>query len=190
MTKAHLWLALVATSALGLPMAQADQHQHSMHSKQAAGPLTAKPGGCMHEGKCEHGGMGMGGMGMHGDKGMSFAHVLVMHSEALKLTDEQLGKLHRIAMQHQKEHPALMAKMHESMMNLHQSMLDPAADEAAMKKAGTDHSAALQEMINDAVAERNKATDVLTADQKKALKTFKPDSMPPGKMAPKPDGKR
>lgn len=182
MTKvAHLWVALAATSVLGLPAAHAESHQHSMHGKQAAGPLTEKPGGCKHDGGCNHGGMGMSG----------FAHMLVMQSEPLKLTDEQLGKLHRIAMQHKKEHPAAMGKMHESMMKLHQSLLDPAADEAAMKKAAADHSAAFQAMIDDAMAERTEATAVLTADQKKALKTLKVEGMMMhDKMPPKGEPKR
>ncbi len=174
MTKvSHLLAALFATSALGLP-AHAEQHQHASSAKQGAASLDAKPGDCKHGEGCEHGGKGHhGGKGQHGGKGKpGLTHQLVMQSETLKLTDEQIGKLHRIEMKHKHAKPK-MEGVHESMKSLHQSLMDPAADEAAIRKAAADHAAAFEVMINEVVAQRNEALAVLTADQKIALKSLK-----------------
>jgi Spy/CpxP family protein refolding chaperone len=111
-----------------------------------------------------HGGM------MHGMQG--YIHTVLGHTEALKLSDEQLGKIVRIKMQHQKAHQDLMERLHKSMMSTREGLMDPSAEEAGIRKAGKELAEAFEAMIEDAVKERNEINAVLTSEQRDRLKSM------------------
>ena len=114
--------------------------------------------------------------GMHGGmmhRMKDYAHTVLMHAEALKLSDEQLGKIVRIKMRHQKAHQDLMERLHKSMMSAREGMMDPSAEEAGIRKAGKEHAEAFEAMIEDAVKERNEVNAVLTPEQRDQLKSLK-----------------
>lgn len=113
--------------------------------------------------------------GMHGGMrhGMKdYAHTVLMHAEALKLSDEQLGKIVRIKMRHQKAHQDLMERLHKSMMSARESLMDPSAEEAGIRKASKEHAEAFEAMIEDAVKERNEINAVLMPEQRDRLKSL------------------
>jgi Spy/CpxP family protein refolding chaperone len=114
---------------------------------------------------------GMHGGMMHRMKG--YAHTVLMHAEALKLSDEQLGKIVRIKMRHQKAHQDLMERLHKSMMSAREGMMDPSAEEAGIRKASKEHAEAFKAMIEDAIKERNEVNAVLTPEQRDQLKSLK-----------------
>ena len=93
--------------------------------------MMCEMGKCM---KAQHGGM------MHRMKG--YAHTVLMHAEALKLSDEQLGKIMRIEMRHQKAHQDLMERLHKSMMSAREGLMDSSAEEAGIRKASKEHAEA------------------------------------------------
>ena len=108
--------------------------------------------------KAQHGGI------MHAMKG--YDHTVLRHAEALELSDEQLGKIVRIEMRHQKARQDLMERLHKSMMSAHEGLMDPSAEEAGIRKASKEHAEAFEAMIEDAVKQRNEANAVLTPEQR------------------------
>jgi periplasmic protein CpxP/Spy len=98
---------------------------------------------------------------------------VLMHAEALKLSDEQLGKIVRIEMRHQKAHQDLMERLHKSMMSARKGLMDPSAEEAGIRKASKDHAEAFEAMIEDALKERSEVNAILTPEQRDQLKSLK-----------------
>ncbi len=125
-------------------------------------------GGQKHEMK---GGMeGEHGRMRHGMPG--YAHTVLMHAEALKLTDEQIGKIVRIKMGHQKQHQERMESLHKSMKAAREGLMDPSTDEAGIRKASKGHAAAFEAMIGAALKARDEIDAVLTPEQKEQLKAL------------------
>ena len=95
-----------------------------------------------------------------------------MRADDLKFTDEQLGKLQRLAGAHGKKHEEQMDAMMKAMEAMHKLMIDPAADDAAIKKAAQDHQKAFDAMVLGALDERAAVHAILKADQLKELKSM------------------
>ncbi len=107
----------------------------------------------------------------HGRKG--YAQMVLGQAEALKLSDEQLGKIARIQMQHQKSRREITKKLHKSMLAARRGIMDPASDETVIRNAVKDHAAAFDEMIEDALKQRQEVNAVLTPEQQKQLQSLK-----------------
>ena len=158
-------LVPITTLVLGLLLcggAPAVEHERGHGGGDQMPKMMCEMGKCM---KAQHGGM------MHRMKG--YAHTVLMHAEALKLSDEQLGKIVRIKMRHQTAHQDLMERLHKSMMSAREGMMDPSAEEAGIRKAGKEHAEAFAAMIEDALKERGEVNAVLTPEQLDQLKSLK-----------------
>lgn len=162
-------LAVVFTA--GVASAQM-QHKHP-----GPGPGAAMGAGMgMHGPGCGPDCMmhGKGRMGMGKGMGGGIIHLLMMNADELKLTDEQVGKLHRMAWKNMEARKGVRAKLRESKIAVHRAMMDPAADDAAVRAAAKAHTDAFNAKIDAALKERAAALAVLTDAQKKAVKTLKP----------------
>lgn len=162
---------------LAVPAAAQQRMQHPMGPGPGAGPgmgmhmgMGPGMGGC----GCGMDGMGHFMMGM----GTGMMPMLMQNADELKLTDEQIGKLHRIHMKHVAADQEMMKASHETKGNVMEALENPAADEAAIRAAGKAHTDAMSKMLDAAIAERNEMMAVLTADQKAKLKTLKPAASP------------
>jgi Spy/CpxP family protein refolding chaperone len=173
---------LLAAALAGAGISHATEHQRH------EGMQHGKMGGEM----CKR--MGGGGMMMHGMH--SYAHMVTLHADALKLTDEQLGKLTRLHLQQMKTHQEIMHKLHKSMMDFHQESMKPAADENTLRNFGKDHANAFSEMVEQGIKARGEVNAILTTEQQAQLKAMKMDhekgmmDMMMGKVEPRPQGEK
>lgn len=120
----------------------------------------------------------MRSMGMMGKQGMmmghlgmfSIAHALLKQADELKLTDEQLGRLMRIAKAHAETRRSKMKAMRKEMMRIHAQVMAPAVSETDLRARITAHQKGMNALIDDMLAERKEAFAVLTDAQRKAMK--------------------
>lgn len=101
-----------------------------------------------------------------------YAEIVLEHANALKLSDEQLGKVTRIHQDSQQTIEALTKKVRQTMKATHQTFLDPAADEAAIRRAAKEHVGAFDELVDTALKSRNAINAVLAPEQRAKLKTL------------------
>lgn len=129
------------------------------------------------------GGHGKGGGDKHGEKksdsmmqhGHDYAHMILSHADALKLTDEQLGKITRLHLKHKQEHQKLMQDMQKSMKTFKKECMKPGTSDDQLHKLGQDFKNALTKMIEFHIKERQAVHAILSDDQKNQLKTLKMD---------------
>ena len=145
-------------------------------------PAHAAPQGTQpHQmGGGQAGGMGemlmqhMQNMRDHGRKEQKgYADIVLQFSNELKLSDEQIGKITRIHQAAQKSMEELGPKMHDSLKATHEVFLNPASDEAAIRKTAKEHTSLFNELVETALKSRNEINAVLTSDQLKQLQTKK-----------------
>lgn len=165
--------AVLAFSALTQAALAADD-PHAAHAAAQAGQAPAgagmQHGGGMHEMMQQH----MQGMREHGGKERKgYADVVLQYGGELKLTDEQIGKITRIHMENQKKVDELGPKLHETLKAAHEVYLNPASDEAAIRKAAKEHSVAFEEFLEVTLKSRNAINAVLTPEQLKQLQSKK-----------------
>ena len=103
----------------------------------------------------------------------SYGDVVVEQSDALNLTDEQIGKIVRIQMTNKKTRKKLLNQPHKSMKKAFKELRNPAADAALIRKAGTAHTADFDAFIEAELTIRNKIDAVLTTKQRAKLKSIK-----------------
>jgi Spy/CpxP family protein refolding chaperone len=143
-------------------------------AQQAGMPAHMKgkaPGGMMNH--------AMGGPMMgHGMMESGLMPLLMQNADELKLSDEQVGKLHRIRMRHMATSQDLMATAHKSKAEAMAALGNPAADEASIRASAKTHVDAVNKIVDDELAERSEMLAVLTAEQKAKLKTLKVPDMP------------
>jgi protein CpxP len=165
-------------------------------SLSSLSPLTlaADPEHAQHQNMSQSTTEGMGGMGMQGGAMQAkmmqhmmmremaegdhkgYAEIILQHLDELKLTDEQIGKITRIHQENQKKMLDMGKRVKESMKAAHSAFLNPASDEAAIRKAAQEHAAAFNEMIETALKSRTAINAVLTQEQLQKLKSLKSES--------------
>ena len=164
-------LSIAALFALGSfgQIAPAVETEHSGHTgsggeSQQMGGMHA---GGMHEMMMEH------MQEMHGPRHKGYAEVVLQHMDDLKLSDEQIGKITRIHQSNQKAVEELGKKVRESMKSAHELFLSPSSDEATIRKAAKEHTAAFDELVETALKSRNAINALLTPEQLQKLKSLK-----------------
>ena len=182
-----------------LILAQAHQHGQEKESGQSGGSKHSEghqgegnKHGQGHNNQSGHGGHGegKGGHGKekvekdgHGDKkdhgtkkdSHDYAHLIVVHADTLKLSDEQLGKIVRLHLKHEQEHERLKEKVKKSMKAFKKASMNPGTSDAQLSKLGKDHTDAFNAMVDFHINERKDIHSVLTEVQRKTLETLKMD---------------
>ena len=173
-------LTFAATLALSAA-AQAVEDPHAGHGGPPPQPGMEGHGGGMHEMMRQH----MGMMGEHGKKEhQGYSDVVLKFSNDLKLSDEQIGKITRIRQANQQKTEELGQKLHEGLKATHEIYLNPAADEAAIRKVAKQHSDAFDQLLETNLKSRAEINTVLTVEQLKALQAKKAEPAPAGRPMP------
>lgn len=157
--------------------ASSAEDPHAVHTAPGGPPPGMGPGGMggehgggMHEMMRQH----MDMMREHGrQEHKSYADVVLQQAGALKLSDEQIGKITRIHQAAQQQVDTLGPKLHESQKATHDVYLNPAADEAAIRKAAKEHTALFDQFVDTTLKARGEINAVLTPDQLKQLQAVK-----------------
>jgi protein CpxP len=152
----------------GALAAESEHAQHQNLSQSTSEGMMQ--GGAMHAKMMQH--MMMREEADH--KG--YAEIVLQHIQELKLTDEQIGKITRIHQDNQQKVAEIGKRVKESIKAAHSIFLDPAADEAAIRKAAQEHTTAFNELVETALKSRNAINAVLTPEQLQKLKSLKNES--------------
>lgn len=110
--------------------------------------------------------------GMMEDK-HDYAHMIIFHADELKLTNDQLGRLVRLHLKHEKEHKKIKEKLKESMHDFMKAKMDPSSTDEQLLSVGKDHANAFNAMVEHHIQERRAIHSVLSADQKSQLNIIK-----------------
>jgi Spy/CpxP family protein refolding chaperone len=116
-----------------------------------------------------------GGPGRH----ESYGDVVLRHADDLKLSDEQIGKIVRIHQDNQRKIKDIGRRLRETRNSAYALFLNPGSDEAAIRKAAKDHTAAFDELVETALKTRAAINAILTPDQSNQLKSFKAEPPSP-----------
>lgn len=108
----------------------------------------------------------------------SYGDVVLRHIDTLKLNDEQVGRIERIHRENQARIEEIAKTLRETRHAAYQHFLNPASDEAAVRKAAKEHTAAFEELVETALKSRAAINAVLTPDQANQLKSLKLESKP------------
>ena len=111
---------------------------------------------------------GMSGM-MPG--GWDYSHTVLRRAKDIKLTDEQRQKIMEIQGQYQEEGKTHFQRLNQTMATVRKGLLEPTLDEATIHKAGKEHAAALEAMIESGLKLHRKVDAVLTPQQLDQLKS-------------------
>src|SRR5690606_6692987 len=106
-------------------------------------------------------------------KHSGYAHMVLSKAEKLNLSDNQLGSIMRIHLNHKKVRKELMKKLHNSMVEAHKGLMDPSIQDDAIRAAAKNHIETLNEMVDNALKERSEVNNVLTKEQKDKLISMK-----------------
>lgn len=104
-----------------------------------------------------------------------YAHMVIFHADALKLNDEQLGKIVRLHLKYKQEHEQLKEKLKKSMKAFKKESMKPKTSDAQLHQLGKDHTDAFNAMVEHHIKERHAIHAVLSNDQKKQLDAMKMD---------------
>ena len=164
--------AIIQSGNKGFMLAEAHQHGQEKSSAQGGGgKYNEGQQGEGSQNRCgqdkESGGMMKGGH--------DYADMIISHADALKLSDEQLGKITRLHLKHEQEHGPLKQKLHKSMKVLKKESMKPGTSDAQLRNLGKELTAAFNEMIEYHIKERQAINAILSDDQKNQLKTMKMD---------------
>jgi Spy/CpxP family protein refolding chaperone len=103
----------------------------------------------------------------------SYGDVVLRHIDDLKLSDEQIGRIARIHYTHQQKMEDIGQRLRETRKSAYEMFLTPSSDEAAIRQAAKDHTAAFDELVDTALKSRAAINAVLTPEQMNRLKSFK-----------------
>ncbi|ADE16574.1 conserved hypothetical protein [Nitrosococcus halophilus Nc 4] len=109
----------------------------------------------------------------HGKKHSGYAHMVLSKAEKLNLSNDQLGSIMRIHLDHKKIRKELMKKLHNSMVEAHKGLMNPSTQDNAIRAASKNHIDALNKMVDNALKERSEVNNVLTKEQKDKLISMK-----------------
>lgn len=163
-----------STSDKSVVIAQVHEHNQKKASEQGGDHKEGEGKGSHgKEGKSDkHGGKKSGGMKKDAH---DYAHIVISHADAFKLSDEQLGKIVRLHLKHKSAHEKLKEKLKKSMKTFKKESMKPSASDAQLHKLGKDHMDAFNAMVEHHIKERHEIHAVLSDDQKKQLHTMKMD---------------
>ncbi len=149
-----------------LMLAQVHEHGQEKGGDQSSGHKEG-------EGKSDkHGGKKSGGVKKDAH---DYAHMIIFHADALKLNDEQLGKIVRLHLKYKQEHEQLKEKLKKSMKAFKKESMKPKTSDAQLHQLGKDHTDAFNAMVEHHIKERHAIHAVLSNDQKKQLDAMKMD---------------
>jgi Spy/CpxP family protein refolding chaperone len=111
---------------------------------------------------------GMSGM-MPG--GRDYSHTVLRRAKDIKLTDEQRQKIMEIQGQYQEAGKTHFQRLNQTMATVREGLLEPTLDEAAIHRAGKEHAAALEAMIESGLKLHREVDAVLTPQQLDQLKS-------------------
>jgi len=103
----------------------------------------------------------------------SYGDVMLRHIDELGLSDEQIGKIVRIRQNNQQKAKEIAKKFRETQKSALRFLLNPATDEAAIRKAAKDHSVAFDALVDTAMRSRTAINAVLTPEQLNRLKSLR-----------------
>ncbi len=156
-----------------LMLAQAHEHDQEKGNGQGGGHKEEKKGDHGKEGKSDkHGGKKSGDMKKDEH---DYAHMIISHTDTLKLSDEQLGKIVRLHLKHKQEHEQLKKKLKKNMKAFKKESMKPNTSDAQLQQLGKDHTDAFNAMVEHHIKERHAINAVLSNDQKQQLDTMKMD---------------
>lgn len=110
-----------------------------------------------------------GKMHGHGKRHSGYAHMVLSKAEKLELSNAQLGSIMRLHLEHQKVRKNLMKKIHNSMAEARKRLMNPTAEEETIRAAARKHMDAFNELVENALKERNEVNSVLQKEQKDKL---------------------
>jgi len=166
------------------------KHRHGQKDNAHGGHGGGHGGG--HDG-AEDGGHGKKGGGdhdaekekdkKHGDKKSSdkkkgkpdYAHMIISHTDELKLTNEQLGKIVRLHLKYDKAHEEVKHALQDGMKAFKKESLNPAASDDQLRDLSKAVTTAFNKMAEHHIKERHAIHAVLTEAQKNQLATLKMD---------------
>ncbi len=156
-----------------LMLAQAHEHEQVKGNRQDGGhkkdkdkEVHDKEGKSDKHGNKKH--------GMKKDE-HDYAHMVISHTDKLKLSNEQLGKIVRLHLKYKQEHKQLKEKLKKNMKAFKKESIKPNTSDARLHQLGKDHTDAFNAMVEQLIKERNAIDAVLSNDQKKQLDTMKMD---------------
>jgi len=159
----------------GNTQGEGNKHRHGQDKENGQGHKGGEDKGSHSKDKGEgdkHGDKKSGGMKKDGH---DYAHMVISHTDALKLSNEQLGKIVRLHLKNEKEHEQLKEKLKESMQAFKKESMKPSTTDARLHKLGKDHTDAFNAMVEHHIKERQTIHAILSEDQKKQLNTMKMD---------------
>lgn len=104
-----------------------------------------------------------------------YAHMIISHTDELKLTDEQLGKIVRLHLKHDEAHETVKHALQDSMKAFKKESLNPAASDDQLRDLSKAVTIAFNKMAEHHIKERQALHAVLTEAQKNQLATMKMD---------------
>lgn len=107
------------------------------------------------------------------EKAKSYSAIVLEQAEVLDLTDEQLGKIMRIQMNHKKARKELLDQPRKSMTKALKELRNPAATVDSIRKAGRVHTDDFDALVEAEIIVRKNIDAVLTPKQRKHLTTIK-----------------
>ncbi|SFN09688.1 Spy/CpxP family protein refolding chaperone [Nitrosomonas communis] len=169
--------AIIQFEDKGFMLAQTHQHGQEKGSTQGGDGKygEGQRGECR---KYKHGQDKESGGMMKG--GHDYAHMIISHADALKLSDEQLGKIIRLHLKNEQEHGQLKQKLRKNIKALKKESMKLDTSDAQLRNLGKELTAAFNEMIEFHIKERQAIQAILSDDQKNQLKTMKMDHNPHG----------
>ncbi|OQK17795.1 hypothetical protein AU255_08015 [Methyloprofundus sedimenti] len=107
------------------------------------------------------------------EKAKSYSAIVLEQAEVLNLTDEQLGKIMRIQMNHKKARKELLDSPRKSMTKALKELRNPGATVDSIRKAGRAHTDDFDALVEAEIIVRKNIDATLTAEQRKKLQAIK-----------------
>ena len=107
------------------------------------------------------------------EKAKSYSAIVLEQAEVLNLTDEQLGKIMRIEMNHKKARKELLNQPRKSMTKALKELRNPGATVDSIRKAGRAHTDDFDALVEAEIIIRKNIDATLTAEQRKKLQAIK-----------------
>jgi len=107
------------------------------------------------------------------EKAKSYSAIVLEQAEVLNLTNEQLGKIMRIQMNHKKARKELLGQPRKSMTKALKELRNPGATVDSIRKYGRAHTDDFDALVEAEIKVRQTIDETLTAKQRKKLQAIK-----------------
>lgn len=107
------------------------------------------------------------------EKAKSYSTIVLEQAEVLNLTDEQLGKIMRIQMNHKKARKELLGNPRKSMTKALKELRNPGATVDSIRKANRAHTDDFDALVEAEIIIRKNIDATLTLEQRKKLQAIK-----------------